>query len=157
MDCSWIHKKTVVDKILNKIRSDNLKMRPAAGKLKSKLAGIIILGHGSNLKKANLLVRRVAAEIKNRSGLSIVEPAYLQLCKPSLQEAINKLVQKGCRKVIIVPFFLFIGNHVSRDIPDVIEQEAKIHREVDFVYTKNLGHDQRINDIVMDRVREAIR
>lgn len=138
------------------IRIDNLKIEQAGEKIKNKKSGIVILGHGSNLKKANYLVHRVAAEIRKRSGLDIVEPAYLQLCKPSLQEAIKKVVSNGCGKVIIVPFFLFIGNHVSRDIPGVIEKEAKIYREVDFIYTKNIGQDPRINDIVMDRIREAI-
>ena len=154
-DCNWIHKKKVVDKIFCVIRSNNLKLRQTANKLKSKATGIVILGHGSNLKRANDTVGRVAAEIKKRSGLGVVEPAYLQLCKPDLKTVIKKVVKAGCRRIVIVPFFLFEGNHVRRDIPNAIKQDVKIYRQVEFIYAKNIGQDPRISDIVMDRISEV--
>lgn len=155
-DCNWIHKRKVVDKIFQLIRNDNVKIQQTATKFRAQKIGVIILGHGSKLKRANDSVRRVAKEIRNRCGWDIIEPAYLQLCQPDLQSTIKKVVQKGCKKVIIVPFFLFMGNHVTRDIPNAIKQEAKIYRWVKFIYAKNLGQDSRIQGIVMDCIRKAI-
>jgi len=154
-DCNWIHKKKVVDKIFRMLRRDNIKTRQIISNLKGGAIGVVVLGHGSKIKRANDTVRRVAEEIKKRGGLGIVEPAYLQLCRPDLKKVIKKIVKRGCRKVIVVPFFLFMGNHVSRDIPNAIKQEAKQYREVEFIYSKNLGQDPRISDIVMDCIREA--
>jgi Zn-finger protein len=155
-DCNWIHRRKVVDNIFHTIRTDNFKMQNTGGRLKIKKTGIIILGHGSKLKKANDTVRRVAKEIRSRSGIAIVEPAYLQLCPPDLQKVIRKVVKAGCKRVIIVPFFLFRGNHVNRDIPNAIRQEAKIHRKVELVYARNIGEDPRISSLVMDRIKEMI-
>lgn len=117
---------------------------------------VIILGHGSKLKMANYTIRKVAREIKSKRGLGIVKPAYLQLCQPSLQRTIKKITTMGCKRVIIVPFFLFMGNHVKRDIPKVIRQEAKIYKYVEFVYARHLGQDPRISDIVLDCINEAL-
>ena len=162
-DCNWIHDKKVVDKIFNMIRSSNLsscviRMRypdNAAGQGKVMKTGVIILGHGSKLEKANDSLRQLAKEVRIENGLDIVEPAFLQLCQPDLKKAIKKVVKMGCKRIIIVPFFLFMGNHVARDIPNAIKQEAKIYREVKFIYAKNLGQNSRINNIVMDCIREV--
>lgn len=155
-DCNLVHTKKFVDKIFSMIRSDNIKKQFAAGKLRTKNTGVIVLGHGSKIGKANDLLRTLAREIKIESGLDIVEPAFLQLCQPVLQATIKKLVKAGCKKIVIVPFFLFEGNHVTRDIPKVIGQEAMAHKEIEIVYTRNLGGDPRINNIVMDCIRGAL-
>lgn len=158
-DCNWIHDKKVVDRIFIAIRSWGIKERfdghgsIIGGDLRK--TGIIILGHGSRLKRANDTLRNVAAKIRSGNGLDIVEPAFLQLCAPGLQDVIKKILKKGCRRIMIVPYFLFVGNHVTRDIPKIIAQEKKLHKDVEFVYTKNLGQDPRISSIVMDRIREA--
>ena len=85
-----------------------------------------------------------------------IYPAYLQLAKPDLGQSLEKLAKAGCRRIIIIPFFLFVGNHVSRDIPEIIEQEKKKYPDVNFIYTENLGEDSRIADIVADKIRENI-
>ncbi|GFP28758.1 sirohydrochlorin chelatase, partial [Candidatus Hakubella thermalkaliphila] len=84
-------------------------------KLESK-TGIVILGHGSKLREANDTIHEVVEMIKKK-GWDIVDPAYLQFGQPDLSQSIKNVVQKGCRRVVIVPLFLFMGSHVSIDIP----------------------------------------
>ncbi|MBI5124200.1 MAG: sirohydrochlorin cobaltochelatase [Candidatus Omnitrophica bacterium] len=155
-DCGWIHKKKVVDGIFRMIRAGNIKARPALEERKFEKTGVIILGHGSKLKNANDVVRKVARHImKSVKGLLAVEPAYLQLHQPDLRKTIEGIVKAGCKKIIIVPFFLFMGNHVTRDIPRIIREESKAHKDIKFVYAKNIGQDPRIKSMVMDCVKEA--
>ena len=118
--------------------------------------GIVIIGHGSRLKSANDAVRKAVREIKARSRCKVVEPAYLQLCRPDLSGAVRRAVKAGCRQIIIVPFFLSLGNHVTKDIPAAIQREARIHKNIKFVYTKNIGQDPRILNILMDCITEAL-
>lgn len=161
MNCSWIHKKKVVDKIFNFLKESNSRQKAMGLFAEDKggsdpSCGIIILGHGSNLKQANNTIIRAIREIEKRRWPGIIEPAYLQLCKPNLHTAVKKIIERGCNKIVIVPFFLFRGNHVSKDIPRHIEEEARAYKHVEFVYAKNLGHDPRINDIVWDCIKEAL-
>jgi len=158
-DCSWIHKKKVVDDIFNLLKKINHKpsknLTGGFVDIDGK-TGIIILGHGSLLKQANETIIKVIKEIKKRRGFAVIEPAYLQLCKPDLRTAVKKIIKKGCKKIIVVPFFLFKGNHVTRDIPKVIAKEAKANKNVEFVYANSLGQDHRISDIVLDCIKEAL-
>ena len=176
--CNWIHQIKTVDRIYNLIRKHGSELRkdiPAAKperqwfgvqysqshKAKSKTlsdkqTGVVVLGHGSRLKKANALIPEVINGLKRTLGLSRIYPAYLQLAKPDLGQSLEKLAKVGCRRIIIIPFFLFVGNHVSRDIPEIIEQEKKKYPDVRFIYTDNLGEDSRIADIVADKIIENI-
>ncbi|MDO8749060.1 MAG: CbiX/SirB N-terminal domain-containing protein [Candidatus Omnitrophota bacterium] len=162
-DCGWIHQRKTVDRIYRLIsehgsylRKDIPVAKARSKTFSDKQTGVVVLGHGSRLKKANALIPEIINGLKRTLGLSKIYPAYLQLAKPDLGQSLEKLAKAGCRRIIIIPFFLFVGNHVSRDIPEIIEQEKKKYPEVRFIYTKNLGEDSRIADIVADKIRENI-
>lgn len=162
-DCNWIHKRETIDYIFSLIRENSsqpqapsFKLKNNSRKLKVEETGIIILGHGSKLKKANNIIPEIVKKVKRRLGLSTIVSAYLQCCHPALPKSIKNLVSKGCGRIIIVPFFLLAGNHVSRDIPKAIKKEKARYPEVSFVYTKNLGEDVRIGEIVVERIKKAI-
>lgn len=124
--------------------------------MKNDNVGIIILSHGSKLKTANASLNQTVQVIKQKTGFNMIVPAYLQSCRPDLEESAKYLIAKGCRAVIIVPFFLFNGNHVTRDIPHIIDRERARYPKINFVYTKNLGDDMRVADIVSNIVEEAV-
>lgn len=124
--------------------------------MKTNDIGIIILGHGSRAKKANGTIPQVIKEIKKKASFDIIEPSYLQLSRPNLHASVKRVVERGCKKIVVVPFFLFTGNHVGRDIPNEIAREKKIYQDVEFVYAKNLGADPRISDIVLSCIKEVL-
>ena len=162
-DCDWIHQIKTVDRIYRLIRRNGRELRKDIPRFKSrnktlsdKHTGVVVLGHGSRRKEANELIPRIIRDLKRTLGLPKIYPAYLQLAKPELGESLERLAKAKCRRIIIIPFFLFVGNHVSRDIPEVIEQEKKKYPDVRFIYTRNLGEDSRIADIVADKIMENI-
>lgn len=153
--CGWIHKSKNVNSIFSLIRKHTFKPRVLARKAELKKTGIIIIGHGSKLKKANETIMGVVKEIRKQNW-DIVEAAYLQFHQPDLDRSIEGVVKKGCKRIIIVPFFLFMGNHVKRDIPKAIKAVKAKHPEVEFIYAKNIGEDTRIKKIVLDRINETV-
>lgn len=156
--CNWIHKKRTVDEIFSLIRSNYC--RPAAASKGVSGAGIktgiIILGHGTKLHKANKLIPELIEKIRQKTNYNIIEPSYLQFHHPDLPQSIRKIAGNGCKKIIIVPFFLFKGNHVKRDIPQVMKKEISKYPDVTFVFTPSMGEDSRIGDIVIRRINEAM-
>ncbi|MEK7375581.1 MAG: CbiX/SirB N-terminal domain-containing protein [Candidatus Margulisiibacteriota bacterium] len=149
--CNWIHKIKIVEDAFALMRKNKLRIRSS----KNSKAGIILLGHGSRLKKANADLNKTVLAVRKKTGMDAIVPAYLQLCQPDLEKSIKDLIANGHRTVIIVPFFLFNGNHVTRDIPHIIAKEKEKYPKVNFLYTKNLGEDTRISDIVSDITEEA--
>lgn len=157
-ECNWIHKKKVVDSIFDLIRKN---FRPQHTDLQKPCkhaarTGIIILGHGSKLSKANKLLVEIAKIVRKRRKYDVIEASFLQFHHPDLSKSIEKLIRKGCKKIVIVPFFLFKGNHVKRDIPLVIKKAIARHADTKFVFTKSLGEDAMISDIVFRNIDEGI-
>lgn len=143
-DCNWIHKKKVVDNIFHSIKNEQS-------------VGVIILAHGSKLKSARETTQRLSELVKRALKLKDIMPAYLQLCQPTLADVIGQLVKKGCRKIVIVPYFLFNGIHVTRDIPSLIKKARERFPGIDLIYTKSLSEEeQTISSIISQRIKEVI-
>jgi precorrin-8X/cobalt-precorrin-8 methylmutase len=119
---------------------------------------IILVGHGSPKKEANNV--EVIGELLHRMlhpGCAdhCVKVAYLQFVQPDIGAAIHACVAEGSRRVIIHPFFLYGGVHVTRDIPAKIAEAEKNHPGVEFVYTQSLGIHEGLARIAFERIRSA--
>ena len=119
---------------------------------------IILVGHGSPKRDANNMdvVGRMLHE-KLHPGCSeeCVFTAYLQFQSPTLEDALDAAVKNGTKKVVIHPYFLSAGMHVTKDIPEVIDGFKKTSPDIEFVYTEPLGVSQRLVELVVERMEEA--
>jgi len=75
--------------------------------------GIIVFAHGSRIEAANQTVRRAAADLARAGDYPNVEAAFLELGRPSLEEAADLLVSRGIERVVIIPYFLKYLSHLS--------------------------------------------
>ena len=115
---------------------------------------VILLGHGSQADGGNAALSEVAKIVNDKGGLDVI-PAFLQFCQPSLTEAVEKAIAGGAEKVIVSPYFLCMGNHVSRDIPEELDALKAKHPGIEMVMTKHLGVHTKLAEIVMERIRAA--
>ncbi len=115
-------------------------------------SAVIILGHGSRSAGADKAIQRTAAEVKKRGGYEIVEQAYLQHTSPGLMDAIEVCARQNAGRIVIVPFFMQPGAHVTRDIPALIEQARKKHPGVEVLMTDFVGSHRLMAEIVLDLV-----
>lgn len=118
--------------------------------------GIIVISHGSKLSSGNDGLYTVANMLRAMNRWDMVEAAFLQLAKPGFDEVVKKAVENGMDRLVVVPLLLFKGNHVYKDIPEMLESEKKKHPRVEFVYANNIGADERIALIAADRIHEVL-
>ncbi len=116
---------------------------------------IIIVGHGNPEKEADS-TGYISEELHNlihpSCNHTCVRIAYLQFMKPELQKAINDAVNDGAEKIIIHPYLLSSGYHVSKNIPFMIDKAKKDHPDVKFVYTEPLGAHKKLVEVVLERI-----
>jgi len=113
---------------------------------------VILLGHGSQADGGNVALMDVARLIMDIGGVKVI-PAYLQFCEPSLPTAFNQAVGEGAGKVVVVPYFLYMGNHVSRDIPEELDRLKAAHPGVEVVLTGHLDAHPKLAEIVLERIK----
>ncbi|MDZ4064924.1 MAG: CbiX/SirB N-terminal domain-containing protein, partial [Coriobacteriia bacterium] len=86
---------------------------------------VIVLGHGSRSPEATEQFLRVVEMLKPRLPGSIVVPAFMELAEPSLSDAVKRAAASGATEVTVLPCFLFMGNHIKRDIPEKVAEVAE--------------------------------
>ncbi|OHB99410.1 MAG: hypothetical protein A3G70_00830, partial [Planctomycetes bacterium RIFCSPLOWO2_12_FULL_39_13] len=118
--------------------------------------GIILISHGSKLSSGNDGLFKVADMLRAMNRWDLVEAAFLQLAEPGFDEVVKKTVETGVDRIVVVPLLLFKGNHVYKDIPEMLENEKAKYPQVEFVYANNIGADERIALIAADRIHEVL-
>jgi precorrin-8X/cobalt-precorrin-8 methylmutase len=122
------------------------------------MESIILIGHGSPKKDANRL--GVIADMLHRTlhpgcAGECVRVAYMEFAEPSIPEALDSEARRGVKKIIIHPFFLNAGVHVTKDIPEMIHDAEARHPGVEFVYTEPLGVHEKLVQVVIERIHGA--
>lgn len=117
---------------------------------------VLILGHGSPVSKANETLREIARGVKAKGGYDIVQPAFLQFEHPNFAEAVALLAEQGVQKVIVHPYFLYMGSHVTKDLPFEIATAKKKYPNLDVILAPHLGYHEKLVDVAVERI-EAVR
>ena len=115
---------------------------------------LLLIAHGSRNPEANADLHHVAAGLRQR-GYAIVEPSYLELAEPDIDNGGARCVERGADRVILVPYFLSAGVHVRRDLTAARERLAERFPAVEFRLAEALGRHPLLLDVVAERVREA--
>ena len=121
-------------------------------------SSVILIGHGSRQRGFDAAIRKVARVLKRQGVFSDVRCAYLEIANPLVPEAVEALVRKGARKIILVPYFLQAGLHVKKDVPEIVKNLRRRFRgKTKLILSRYLGFDRRIAALVKTRIREASR
>lgn len=115
---------------------------------------VIILGHGSRDGGNDTALKRIVEELR-RCGGEIIEYAFLQYAQPTADAALDRCIAQGAKEIVIVPFFMQAGAHVTRDIPDFLNRVRARHPECDIHSTDYVGAHPMMTQIVMDLVGKA--
>jgi len=116
--------------------------------------GIVIFAHGSSVPSANDAVRIVAEAAAAAGAFERVETAFLE-AQPNLADAITRLASSGVTRILVVPYFLTLGIHLQRDLPDIVAELAQTHQNVEIRVTPPLDGHPALTQILLDRAMSA--
>jgi sirohydrochlorin cobaltochelatase len=116
---------------------------------------ILVVERGSNDPDANAEVFHLARMIWEGRGFGWVEPAFVGITRPSLEEGLDRCVTLGAERIIVLPYFLFTGVLVRR-IARVVAERAATDLGVDVQIAGHLGVHPRVLDLAARRIAEAI-
>jgi len=120
------------------------------------VTAVVIFAHGSSIESANDSVRRIAASVRQEAGFQIVEAAFLEHGRPDLAGAVAAAVQQGATQIVVVPYFLTLGVHLQRDLPNIVSGLARIHKGVKIHVAPPLEGHPALGEILKRRAQEAL-
>lgn len=114
---------------------------------------IVLFAHGSRVEAANEGVRVLAKQVQDSGGFTRVRAAFLELGQPDLKGAIAEAVESGLQRIIVVPYFLTLGMHLRRDLPELLAREKEAHPGVEIIVSESLEGHPAMPSLVADRIR----
>jgi len=102
---------------------------------------LIIVAHGSRKASSNEEVMALGEKVASLLGThyAYVMTAFLEFATPSLEESMISSVEKGASEIVILPYFLASGNHVTRAIPEVVQKIEALHPQVQMILKEHIG------------------
>ena len=117
---------------------------------------VILFAHGSVVEEANQGVHDLASQIRGMGRFHFVCAAFLDCAHPNLSEAITAAVDAGSTRIIVIPYFLTMGIHLRRDLPNLIAPEKDKHPRLVIDVGQSLEGHPLMSSIVLERVEQAL-
>jgi len=116
----------------------------------------LVIGHGTREPQGVEQFHRVVEQLREALAPRRVEPAFLELCSPSIPEAIAALAGAGVTRVTAAPLLLFAAGHAQHDIPAMLAAAKGAHPQIEFRQANCLECHPAIVELSALRFREAI-
>lgn len=116
---------------------------------------VVLLGRGGSDPDANSDLYKISRLFWEQTNYFLVEPAFMGVTTPSLDDAVERCVKLGARKVVVLPYFLFTGVLIKR-LEEKVKQYRFQYANVDFALAGYFGFHPKLKTIVLDRLEEAL-
>jgi sirohydrochlorin cobaltochelatase len=110
--------------------------------------GIVLFAHGARDPRWAEPFERLRERVATRVAPRRVVLAFLELMKPSLDEAVDALIADGCTQLSIVPIFFGQGSHLRRDLPQLVDALRARLAQVTVVVAEAVGEDDGVLDAI---------
>lgn len=119
---------------------------------------VILLGHGSHrTPDTDQGLREIHRRLQARlAGESRVALAFFEFLHPTLAETVAEVAASGARRAVLMPYFLFEGREIQRDIPGELAHLREQHPALAVTMAATLGTHPNMVAVAADRVRAAL-
>jgi len=118
--------------------------------------GIMVCGHGSRDKDAEVEFSLVAEGLKKRFPELPVEYGFLEYSAPNIHMGLNSLIEQGVNHIYAVPGMLFAATHAKNDIPSVLTTFEEKNAGLQVTYGQELGLQQPMINAFQARIYESL-
>lgn len=120
------------------------------------MKGLLIIGHGSRSKQAVSEFETTVEMVRTKTvHYALVAGAHMELAEPAIPVTVENMVLAGITDITVVPYFLFNGNHIKQDIPEILAGQKQIHPTISFRFASPIGVEALMTDIIIKRAQEA--
>lgn len=118
---------------------------------------LIIFAHGSREPAWAKPFERIRALIQRDRPNVVVELAYLELMQPTLLTVIDRLHGQKVAHITVAPAFLAPGGHVSRNLPDLVQQARRMYPSMTIRLLPSFGESDELLDTIAEWVAGKVR
>jgi sirohydrochlorin ferrochelatase len=114
-----------------------------------------LIAHGSREENANADLYYLVEQLRKLTPYAIVEAAFLELVQPDIDQGAEQCVARGAERVVLIPYFLSAGIHVTRDLTQACRRLSARYPQVAFRLAEPLGRHPLLLQVVLERAHQA--
>lgn len=115
----------------------------------------VLVGRGALSADANAAHYQLTRLFWEESGLNRVQPAFIQVTRPALPEALTLLACQGASQIVVIGNFLFPGK-LHQWMNDQAEAWNSARPDFEIRVAEVIGDCEELADVVVDRYREPL-
>lgn len=125
--------------------------------MQEKKTALLLIAHGSRRTQSNEEVKQLADKIAAQDSFnySLVEAAFLEIAEPSIPDGLKLCMEKGAKNIVIFPYFLSAGRHVTEDIPAEVAKFTKDFPQIEVSIGNYLGCLEDMPQIILKMLNSA--
>jgi len=117
------------------------------------MKALMVVAHGSRHPDSDVEIRALVDSIRNvSSDYEKIVHAYLEIASPDIPETLASLASTGAENIDLLPYFLARGNHVARDVPEIVEEFLTRNAGVSINILPHIGAAPTMASYVMEHV-----
>lgn len=115
------------------------------------MKALLLVAHGSRRKKSNVEVIILADKLKKECSehYKIIHAGFLELSTPLIPEGIRLCVDDGATSIIVLPYFLNSGRHVTEDIPIIVDKTRLLYPDIEIKIAPHIGASKLMMDLLI--------
>lgn len=117
---------------------------------------LVALAHGSRDPRSAATITALVTEVRALRPDLRIEPAFLELSRPTFATVVDRLVKAGHEEIVVVPLLLTEAYHARVDVPAAIQAASARHPDVKIRATGILGLEPAFLEVLDVRMREAL-
>lgn len=117
--------------------------------------GILLCGHGSRTKSGTDAFKKLIELLKNRYKDYEVDYGFLEFNHPVYEASVERMYQKGIRKIYALPVILFAGSHAKNDIPYEMNTIQSYYGDLTIKLGRPIGVSSFLIELAKKRVLEV--
>ncbi|MGP4077356.1 sirohydrochlorin chelatase [Halobacillus sp. K22] len=124
-------------------------------KRRRNMQAVLYVSHGSRVEETRSEAVACIEKAQAHVNVPLYKICYLEIASPNVADGVEELVQNGASEIAVVPVLLLSAGHYYKDLPEEIKNMQERFPSVTFTYGKPLGVQDRLVDVLVDRIENV--
>jgi sirohydrochlorin ferrochelatase len=116
---------------------------------------LLIVGHGSRDPEGVQEFLQLVDLCAQREPSRIVECGFLEFARPTIQEGVDRCVERGAKLITIVPGVLMGAGHAKNDIPSEVQAARRRYPDIAFYQGRHLHLHAKVIELCRMKIEAA--
>lgn len=112
---------------------------------------VLLIGHGSLHRGSGVAMIRLAARLREAGIAPLTGAGFLNYSQPRFRIALDRLVQHGATRLVVLPYFLVPGKFVRDDLARAVQAAQQQYPDRSIRLAEPFGCHEALAELVLKR------